>query len=85
MALKVKGGYNCGYCKKFYTDPVNAENCKESHKLIYVGITKEDLNRLLLFIYTKEDNVLGEHLVQLLQNYLKANFITDETSMEKDG
>lgn len=75
MANKIKDGYECGYCHKFYTSPVEADACKEAHKLIYVALSKEDLQRLLQFIYSKEDDVLGETIVDRLQSYLKGSFM----------
>jgi hypothetical protein len=77
MANQVKGGYECGYCHKFYTDPIDADNCKEGHKLIYIALSQEDLNRLVTFIYTKEERILGQNVVDRLQSYLKGSFITE--------
>jgi hypothetical protein len=74
MAITVKNGYQCGYCGKFYTNPIAAENCKDSHNLIYVPFTKEDLNRLINFIYSKEEKLLTETLITTLQKYLKGSF-----------
>jgi len=40
MSIKLKNGrYSCGYCGKEFTDNVDAENCKESHGLIYIPMT----------------------------------------------
>lgn len=76
MAIKTKNGYACGYCRKEYTGMnaiSDAENCKESHKLIFLQLSQEDLQRLLMFIYSKEDKVLGEEMVDRLQSYLKGS------------
>jgi len=77
MANKVTGGYQCGYCKKFYTNPTDADNCKESHDLIYVALSKEDLSRLIMFLYSKEDKLLTGSLVETLQKYQKGGFNLD--------
>jgi len=70
MAIKLKNGkYACGYCRKEYADAVDAENCKESHELIYVPLTPRDLNRLLLFIYTGNDDYLTHTLLNTLNKY----------------
>lgn len=74
MAIKTKTGYACGYCKKEFVGRdamADAENCKDSHNLIYLQLSKEDLQRLLTFIYTKDDAVLGETIVERLQSYIK--------------
>ena len=77
MANKVRGGYQCGYCKKFFTNPVDADNCKEGHDLIYIPLSKEDLNRLIMFLYSKEDKLLTSSLVETLQKYQKGGFSLD--------
>jgi hypothetical protein len=77
MANKVKNGYQCGYCKKFFTDPIECDSHKETHKLIYLALSQEDLNRLVQFIYSKDDRILGGDLVDRLQSYLKGSFITE--------
>lgn len=77
MAIKTKTGYACGYCKKEYkgqTAISDANNCKESHNLIYIQLSKEDLHRLLMFIFSKDDSVLSETIVERLQAYLKTSF-----------
>lgn len=84
MAIKVSGGYKCGYCKKLYPNQVEADGCKSSHNLIYVALSMEDLNRIIQFMYTKDDDLLGENLVQTLQSYLRTNFIREYVE-EKDG
>ncbi len=74
MAIKVEGGWKCGYCYKFFTNPVDAENCKENHQLIYVAISKEDLNKLINFIYIGDEKILPDTLVERLQRYLANSF-----------
>ena len=55
----------------------DADNCKDSHNLIYLQLSKEDLQRLVMFIYSKNDEVLGEDIVDRLQSYLKGSFELD--------
>ena len=83
MANKVQGGHECGYCGKFFTNPVDADNCKESHDLIYLPLSKEDLNRLVLFLYQKEDKLLTKSLIDNLQKYLRGSFNFDLLDKEK--
>jgi hypothetical protein len=74
MAIKSRlGGYLCGYCGKSYADAAKADFCRESHDLIYVPLTKADLNRLILFLNTKDDEVLTRTLVDTLQRYLRGS------------
>lgn len=73
MAVKSRDGWLCGYCGKPYPDATKADVCRDSHELIYVGLSATDLNRLLNFIATKNDAVLTESLIATLQRYLKGN------------
>lgn len=91
MAIKTKNGYACGYCKKEYTGMnglSNAENCKESHNLIYLQISQQDLQRLIMFIYSKEDALLDDRLIERLQSYMKGAFdysLVNSKSVIKNG
>lgn len=85
MAIKTKTGYACGYCHKIYTGETGASDatkCKESHDLIFLQLSKEDLQRLVMFIYSKEDDVLGDDIVNRLQSYLKGAYSLD---LEKEN
>lgn len=75
MAIKVKDGYECGYCNKFYTNPVDADKCKDGHQLIYISMSQQDLNRLIMFIYTKEDELIDDKLLSRLKQYLKGSLV----------
>lgn len=79
MAIKTRGGYLCGYCNKSFTDPVKCDIHKEEHNLIYVALSREDLSRLVTFIYSKEEKLLTGTLVDNLQKYLKGSFNLDIT------
>lgn len=85
MALKTKTGYACGYCRREFTGKnamAEAEECKDQHNLIFLQISKEDLQKLVMFIYSKEDRVLPDTLVERLQSYLKTAF--DFSLVKKD-
>lgn len=71
MAIKTTKGYLCGYCGKIYVTSPEADRCKDSHELVYIALSKDDLNRLLNFIYLGEPKLLTDTLVQTLQKYLK--------------
>ena len=73
MAVKFMGKWVCGYCGKPYVDAAKADSCRDSHSLIYVPLTATDLNRLLLFIQTKNEEYLTESLMNTLQRYLGGN------------
>ena len=71
MVVKTSKGYKCGYCQKIFVTSPEADKCKDSHQLIYVPLSIDDLNRLVNFIYLKEEKLLTEDLVNTLQKYLK--------------
>ena len=74
MAIKTQyGTYLCGYCGKVYVSATKADECRDQHELIYIPLTKTDLNRLLQFLYTKDESLLTESLVDTLQTYLGGN------------
>ena len=73
MAVKVYNGYACGYCGKVYTDATKADVCRDEHALIYVPLSVTDLNRLLNFIHTKNEEYLTPTLMSTLQRYLAGN------------
>jgi len=65
MALKTKKGkYKCSYCNKEYDNPTQADTCRINHDLVYVPLSKEDINRLAQFIITKEEKLLTESMVK---------------------
>lgn len=77
MAKKVADGYRCGYCNKLYRDPVDADKCKNDHDLIYIALSKSDLNRLINFLHIREEALLTETLVDNLSKYLRGSFTID--------
>ena len=61
----------CFYCKKDFLKKINAEKCVKEHELILVPIAKEDLGRLNQFLYSKEDKLLTQSLVEILRKYAR--------------
>jgi hypothetical protein len=85
MAIKTKTGYACAYCKKNFVGQnalQESENCKENHSLIYLAISQEDLNNLVNFIFTHDERLLKNNIVDRLQKYLKTAF---KFELEKKG
>jgi hypothetical protein len=73
MAVKVHNGYRCGYCGALYNDAAKADFCRDSHELVYVQLTAKDLNSLLHFIYSRDEQFLTKSLMTALQRYVKGN------------
>lgn len=71
MAYKVDNGWKCSYCGKLYSDSIAADSCRESHEILYIQISKTDLNRLINFIFTRDEKLISENLVKTLQRYAR--------------
>ena len=73
MAKKIGRYYYCSYCNTEYSDPVRADSCREKHDLIYVALSRDDLNRLINFIHLGHDELLTESMVNSLRKYLRGS------------
>ncbi len=74
MAIKLPNGkYSCSYCDRVYNTPTEADFCRDNHNLIYIPISKSDLNQLIHFLYMKDDSLLTKSMVKTLTTYLKGN------------
>lgn len=71
MAYKKGDRWACSYCGKLYSDSISADSCRESHELVLIQISKTDLNRLINFIYTRDEKLISENLVKTLQRYAR--------------
>lgn len=63
--------WQCLYCQKLYDEEGKARECNKEHSLVLVPLAKKDLHRLLQFILFKQDSLLTEDLVRVLQKYNK--------------
>jgi hypothetical protein len=52
------GKYECSYCGREFVHPQEADACRDSHNLIYIALSAEDLNRLLMFIQLKNEELI---------------------------
>ena len=70
MAHKLSNGkYKCSWCNKVYPDPTKADVCRDSHNLILVPMLQDDINRLVQFMATKNDELLTETMWRSLSKY----------------
>ena len=61
--------WKCLYCQRIFDKKEDAYEHETKHEIVLVPMAKEDLNRLLLFIFTKEDELLRENLISMLKRY----------------
>jgi hypothetical protein len=83
MAIKVKKGvYKCLFCNFTSGDPKVVDAHRDSeHEYILLPITKEELARLIQFIWKKDDKLIGDlysKLKEYLNNFGKKDSILEE-------
>jgi hypothetical protein len=66
---RITGRYKCSYCSKDFLTPAEADACRDEHDLLYVQISKQDLNRLIMFLQLKDDSLLTKTLLHSLYKY----------------
>ena len=66
---KLTGKYLCSHCLKEFDQWQEADECRDKHNLLYVQISKEDLNRLVMFLNLKDDSLLTKSLIDSLYKY----------------
>lgn len=72
MAIKTKSGkWQCSYCLKEYPDSAKANACREEHDLVYVALSREDLNRLVNYLFIPDAKLITESLTRTLQVALR--------------
>ena len=70
MAIKqIDGTYKCSICGITYPSPVKADLCRDSHELVYVPMTKTELNRLLMAIQLGDMSLISNELLERLEKY----------------
>lgn len=71
MAIKVgKNQYKCLFCDYIGPDPTNVDSHRDKeHDYLMIPMLREDLNRLIQFIFTKDDRLLTERLYTTLTSY----------------
>ena len=63
--------YQCFYCRRYYTNHVERDNCVISHDLIYVPMSRNSLNRLLNFIISGNKDYLTPEVTEQLFRYVR--------------
>lgn len=69
MAVKVGKEYACSQCGKVYAKPLDADACRDSHNLIYIPMTKTELNMLNHYIQSGDQSVLPNSIIEKLEAY----------------
>lgn len=72
MATKLIDGYACSVCGTKYGNPGQADGCRDSHQLLYVPMSKTELNRLLNALVLDDVTLVPNHLIETLRKYARA-------------
>lgn len=73
MAQKLKDGtFACSVCGKIYSSPAHADSCRDSHEMLYIPISKTELNRLINAIYSGDSSIIPFPLLERLKKYARA-------------
>lgn len=77
MATKLKDGtFACSICGAVYPAAAHADGCRDSHQLLYVPMSKTELNRLINAIVLDKVEMVPEHLLSTLRKY--ARFVVSD-------
>ena len=63
--------YKCSYCGKAFPTQLRADSCRDSHDLIYVQLSRADVDKLIKFIYFKDDSLISPKLIEQLKRYTR--------------
>jgi hypothetical protein len=69
------GAYRCSICGKGYPTILYKVNCEKSHSVLLIPIHREDISKLLQFIYQHydpdEDSILPERLMNIFTKIMR--------------
>lgn len=71
MPIQTKKGWMCFVCSKEYASIREAEDCLESHKIIYVPFAHKDVNDLLMFLFNPTSHIDISRPINILQRMLE--------------
>ena len=73
MATKVTNGYMCPVCEKVYPDAMKADTCKASHEILYVPLTRTEVNRLIHGLMLGDFTLVPDSVFETLRKVQRAN------------
>lgn len=78
MAIQLRDGhYACSVCGSKHGSPARADGCRDSHQMLYVPMSKTELNRLLNAIIREDFELVPAHLLETLRKYARFQVTND--------
>lgn len=75
MAITVHGiGYACSICNRIYPTPAKADSCREEHDMLYIPVSKTELNRLINAIGLGDVSLIPNSLLDTLRKFQRGHF-----------
>lgn len=73
MAKKTVDGFLCPVCEKKYANAMHADSCRDSHDLLYIPMTRTEVNRLLNAFFIGDTSLIPDTLIETLRKVQRAN------------
>lgn len=78
MAIRLHdGSFACSICGEKYSQSSRADGCRDSHDMIYIPMSKDELNKLIHAIVMDDTSILPTNLLQTLQKYARQQVIRE--------
>ena len=75
MAIKIRDvGYACSVCGQVYGTPARADSCRDEHDMLYIPMSKTELNRLINALMLNDVSLVPESLHNTLRKYQRTQF-----------
>lgn len=71
MAIKLIDGFACSICGKVFPQASQADVCREQHDMLYIPMSRTELNRLLNALVLNQVELVPDSLYTTLRKYTK--------------
>lgn len=61
--------FECNYCHKIYKLRLMAVGCEQNHDMVFIPFYRDDLPRLIQFLYTGDRDILTERIINTILKY----------------
>lgn len=71
----IDGKWICSICKKEFPRDIDAVAHEKKHEIIYVPLSRDDLFKLVQFLFSvRDESLLTPSLIKTLKKYTKGNY-----------